>query len=72
MAKEPVLCDRCGDPLKYGHVCKATIRMDHLHALLDAFQALQDRHDTQTCTTAQRDGSACRTCEIIRKVHSFA
>ena len=68
MAKEPVLCDRCGDPLKYGHVCKATLRMDHLHALLDAFQALQDRHDIQKCT----NGAECRTCEIIRKVHSFA
>lgn len=68
MAKELPLCDRCGEGLQHGHVCKATISMDHLNALLDAFQALQDRHDTQTCT----NGTECRACAVIRKVHSFA
>ena len=62
------LCDRCGNPIRIGHVCVATINMDHLNALLDLYNYAEEMHIPK----CKQVPDLCRACIAIKKIRSFA
>lgn len=66
MGNEFPLCDRCGDPVKYGHVCVAKINMDHLNALLDLYHCAEDSLHVNLCKRRE-----CKACVAIKKIRTF-